>query len=350
MKFLYYSIFLLSFFCCKKNEKSSSTPASNSPPKPNPATVEAVIADFQNINQDIKLPGRLLAAEQIDIHPEISSQIKSILFKDAQLVNQNQLLVRLNDDEVLARLNKLKVQEELLKNNEQRQLELYKNKAIGQSEYELSLLQYKNVLSDIKITEAEIKKYYIRAPFSGILGFRNISPGDFINSNTVITTLTQVHPLKLKFSVPEQYSNRLKTSQKISFNCENINQHFEAVIQSMAPFLNEESKSLDILALVQGEDKKLKPGAYASVELNLDSKPNSIFIPSQCIIPTIKDKQVAIYKSGKVQFSTVKLAFRDSARVEIVNGINKGDTIISTGLMRLKQGMSVNISNMKSTK
>ncbi|NOT36223.1 MAG: efflux RND transporter periplasmic adaptor subunit [Saprospiraceae bacterium] len=332
---------------CKKSENSSQPISSSGPSKPALAQVEAIVADFQLVNQDLQLPGKLVAAEQIELHPEISAKVKDIYFKDAQIVSKNQLLVKLNDEELVARLKKLKTQEQLLKSNEQRQLELFKSKAIGQSEYEAILLQYKNVLSDIHIAETELRKFNIKAPFAGSLGFRNVSPGDFVTSSTVISTLTQIHPLKLRFSVPEQYSNRLIPNQKIQFSGENTNSEYSAMITSFSPFLNEESKSLDVLALVSNRDKSLRPGSYASIILKLDERPNRIFIPSQCIIPRIKDKQVALSKNGKVQFATVTVGFRDSARVEITNGINKGDTVISSGLMRLKPGMPIMITNLK---
>lgn len=348
MKLFATTILIFFFISCKKTETASAGSSQAGPPKAPSTQVEAIIADYQEVAQDIKIPGRLVASEQIEVHPELSAQISRIYFKDAQIVIKNQLLAELKHDEVSARLSKLKIQEELFKSNEQRQQELYKNKAIGQSEYEASLLQYRNVISDIKITEAELRKYSIRAPFSGTLGFRNISLGDYVNTSTIITTLTQTYPLKLRLSVPEQYSNRLKLNQIIKFQCENSNKQNEAKIQSFAPFLNEESKTLDVLAIVTNKDNTLRPGSYASVELNLEKKASAIFIPSQCIIPRIKDKQVALYKSNKVQFSTVTLGFRDSARVEILSGVNKGDTILSTGLMRLKPGMPVNISKLNS--
>lgn len=322
------------------------SPNSGSFSKSSPVQVEAVVASYQQFNQEIKLPGKLIASEQIEIRSEINAKVMEIYFNDAQTVKKNQILVKLNDEEIQAKLNKLKVQEALLKATVQRQQELYKNAAIGQSEYELSLLQYKNTLSDIRITEAELRKYFIRAPFDGLLGFRKISPGDLIGSTDVVSTLTQVFPIKLGFAVPEQYSNLLKLQQKVIFNCENINKQYEAIIKSFSPFLNDESKTLEILAQVVGKDPLLRPGAYASIQLDLAQKDNGIFIPSQCIIPRIKDKQVALFKEGKVEFSTVTVGYRDSARVEILSGIVKGDTVISTGLMKLKPGMTVILSNL----
>ncbi|MEO6191291.1 MAG: efflux RND transporter periplasmic adaptor subunit [Saprospiraceae bacterium] len=336
-------VFFFLFVECKKTtDHQSSTPSQ----APRPSSAEAIIIKGEQLDENLRVAGVLLAAEQVIIHPEISGKVTQIFFKDGQVVNKNQLLLKLNDEDLIAKLNKLKIQEELLHINEQRQSELLKVKAIGNAEYENSSLQYKNILSDINILKTDLKKYYIRAPFNGTLGFRNISPGDFINSSTNITTLTQVHPLKLKFSVSEQYINRVQVKQKILFSCDNQNTTYSATINSLSPFLNEESKNLEILALVDHSPKTLRPGLFATVQFNISKKSKSIMVPSQCIIPRIKDKQVALYKSGKVMFSIVEIGFRDSSRVEILSGIQIGDTILTTGLMKVKEGTSINLINL----
>lgn len=343
-KILFVILCIVVYSACHNKEVDKSI--SKSIPAIKATQVEGVIATFQTINQSLKIPGKILPAEQITIHPEITGLVKEILFHDGQTVLKNQLLVRLNEDELIAKLKKFKIQKEILHNSELRQSELLKANAIGKTEYDNYLLQYKNVLSDIQILEAELRKYNLRAPFTGVIGFRSISPGEYISPSTNISTLTQIHPLKLKFSLPEQYIQRIKLNQKINFNCENQNMEYSATINSLSPFIQEETKTLEILASVDRAPKELIPGSYATVQLNLSQKDNSIFIPSQCIIPRIKDKQVALYKSGKVVFSTVTVAYRDSSRVEIVSGINKGDTIITTGLMKLKPGMSIILSNL----
>ncbi|MEP7194899.1 MAG: efflux RND transporter periplasmic adaptor subunit [Saprospiraceae bacterium] len=328
--------------CKKSNSEKTEKPISG----PKPTQVEGVIAEYKSIDESIRLPGSIIPAEQISIHPEISGIVKQILFKDGQFVQKNSLLLTLNDDDLRMKLQKLKIQEEFLHITEMRQAELLKALAIGKSEYDNSLMEYRNVQSDIRIAETELKKYSIRAAFSGVLDFRGVSPGAYINTSTVISTLTQINPLKLKFSVPEQYTQRFKLKQKVNFICESQNLELTATISSMSPYLTEENKSLEVLAIVDKTSKQLRPGSFATVHLNLEHKPNSLFIPSQSIIPRIKDKQVAIYRSGKVIFSTITLGYRDSSRVEIISGINKGDTILTTGLMRLKPGMSIELSKL----
>jgi membrane fusion protein (multidrug efflux system) len=340
---LYFIItFLVFCLACTKPKEESKIPSQ----APKPAGVEATIVQAQDLQESIQLPGTLYASEQVILRPEVSGVIRSIHFKDGQKIEKGNTLIQINDEELQARLQKLNIQKDVLSQQEQRQAQLLKSKAIGQSEYDNTNLQYRNCLADIQILQAEIKKYNLRAPFSGTLEFRRVSPGDYVSSSSIITTLTQTYPLKLRFSLSEQYVNRISMNQKIYFNCDNQSKIYSAIVNSVSPFLNPESKSMEILALVENNPEELKPGLFANIQFDLKNKPNSILIPSQCIIPRIKDKQVALYKSGKVQLTTVTVGYRDSSRVEIISGINIGDTVLTTGLMKLKPGASISINKL----
>ncbi len=343
LKFIIFPVTLLFSIACKK---STSLNSSVLPQAPKPINVDAYIVTPVSFDEVIKLPGNILPAEQAELYSEVNGIVENVYFKDGQEVSNGQLLLSLNDGELQARLAKLKVQEEILSIEEKRQLELLKVNAIGKSEYDNSLLQYKSILADIQIAKAELRKYSIVAPFSGVLGMRMVSKGDFLNSSMMVTTLTKIIPLKILFSIPEKYSNRIQKNQKITFTSEIITSSQTAVIQFISPYMNAQSKNLEVIAEVMHPDKNLKSGQFAMVQLDLAKKEKAILIPSQCIIPRIKDKQVALYKSGKVAFSTVELAYRDSSRVEIISGIKVGDTLLTTGIMKLKPGMAVTLNNL----
>ncbi|HMW38521.1 MAG: efflux RND transporter periplasmic adaptor subunit [Saprospiraceae bacterium] len=339
----------LSFSCKRKADSPTAGAPSGGPPKP--MLVEALVASNITLEEEIRIPGTILPAEQIEVRPEISGIIARLNFSDGQLVTKDQILLNLRSDEPAARLNKLKIQEEILHLSEQRQADLLKAGAIGKSEYDNALLAYRSIQADILIAAAELRKYTVRAPFGGILGRRLVSPGDLITTGTTITTLTQTAPLKIKFSVPEKYSQRVKMKSKLNFFTEQNQKAHQATIQFIAPYVNDDNKNLEVMAVVDhANDKDLKPGAYATVMLGLAKKTKSILIPSQCIIPRIKDKQVALFNSGTVKFVSVEVGMRDSARVEILSGIRAGDTILTSGVMKLKAGMPVGISNLNPAK
>lgn len=348
----YYLLIVFCFwsFSCKRNADSPAAVATPGGP-PKPMRVDALVATAITLEEEIRIPGTILPAEQIEVRPEISGIIARLNFSDGQSVSKDQIILNLRNDEPAARLNKLKIQEEILHLSEQRQAELLKAGAIGKSEYDNALLAYRSIQADILIAEAELRKYTVRAPFAGILGRRLVSPGDLITTGTTITTLTQTVPLKIKFAVPEKYSQRVKMNTKLDFYTEQNQSAHQATIQFIAPYVNDDNKNLEVMALVEpSTGKDLKPGAYATVLLGLAKKTNSILIPSQCIIPRIKDKQVALYSSGTVKLVSVEVGLRDSARVEILSGIRSGDTILTSGVMKLKAGMPVGISNLNMAK
>jgi membrane fusion protein (multidrug efflux system) len=186
----------------------------------------------------------------------------------------------------------------------------------------------------------------IRAPFNGTLGLKNISPGAYVTPMTIITTLRQNSQLKLDFTLPERYSNKVRVGQLVSFTAEGSSKVYNASIIATESGVSEDNRSLIVRSLITNNDGQILPGQFVKVRTNFDPEPDALMVPSQAIIPQARGKKVAIYRNGAAIFESVETGARDSANVQIITGLTAGDTIITTGLMSLKPGGKVALNKV----
>jgi len=159
----------------------------------------------KNLAENLEVPGTLQPFEETEIRPEISGRLISLKIVEGGSVQKGALLAKLFDEDLQAQLNKLKVQLEIAQKTLERQRELLKIQGISQQEVDLSELQANNIKADMELVRVNISKTEIRAPYSGLLGLRNVSLGAYVTPTTLLTTLRQVNQLKLDFMVPEKY-------------------------------------------------------------------------------------------------------------------------------------------------
>jgi len=331
-------IICISVISCKKTENTSPNPRQKKP-----MGVEAWLVSSEAIDEKLRLPASIVANEFTEIKPELNGKILQINFKDGQAVSKGQWLFKLNDADPQARISKLKIQKEILLNTEKRQKELLQLQAIGQQEYDLALLQLRNAEADIKILETEIEKHLVRAPFSGTLGIRQISPGAVITPSTVLVGITDLSSVKIQFPLPEKYISTISKGDLIECKINGINHPLKAKILSSESSLDPKTRALLVSAQMIDKSVKLYHGLFAEVILDLRIKQSGMMVPTQAIIPQARDKKLVVLKNGLAEFISVELGVRDSSKVEILTGIAQGDTVIISGLMGVKPKSPVNI-------
>jgi len=340
---LIFFMHLLLMVSCRKKEQ---TQVQQGPAAKRPVSSQGWIVTKEAIGEKLMLPGTIAAWEQTEVHPEISGLISQVLFSDGQKVERGQLLARLNDADPQARLAKLKVQKEIAQQTEKRQKELLSSRAVGQAEYDQALLQLRSIEADMEILKAEIDKHQIKAPFTGTLGIRQISPGAFVTPSSVLVSLGDLSKTRIRFSVPERYIPMIRNGQLVTFRISSSDELFHAKIVSRESSLDPNTRSLVFLGEVQERSAKLVHGLFAEVIIQLDKSSSGFMVPSQAIIPQARDKKLVVLKDGQAQFRSVQLGVRDSARVEILSGVEEGDTILTTGLMGIKPGSTVQVQNI----
>jgi len=335
-------VFIIS--CKEKN--NGNTQQAASPAKQPALNVEALIAKSQTLSTSIEVPGTILANESTEIHPEVSGRVVQLNVREGTFVSKGALLAKLYDGDLQAQLRKLEVQLKIAEQTEKRQAELLKIQGISQQDYDLSLLQVHNLNADIDIIKESIGKTEIRAPFSGKLGLKNISPGAFVTSAIIITTISQVNQLKLQFNVPEKYGSQLKNGQNINFSIDGSSKKFTASIIATEVKIDENTRSLAIRSLVRNSDPVLIPGSFAKVKIVLGKSENAIMVPNSVVVLQGRKKQIYLYKAGKAIQTDITTGVRDSTNIQVVSGVISGDTVITTGLLFLRPGIDVKISKI----
>jgi len=325
-----------------KNDAQPQLGGSNPPA----LSVEAYIAKPQSLNDLVEVPGSILPFESTEIHPEVSGRIVLLNVNEGNFVSKGALLVKIYDGDLQAQLKKLEVQLDIAEQGEKRSAQLLKIQGISQADYDMSLLNVNNIKADIEITKAEISKTTILAPFSGKLGLRNISPGAFVTPITVITTIGQVDQLKLQFAVPEKYGSELKKGQDIQFSIDGSQKTFHANIAASEIAIAEDTRSLLVRAVVKGHDPVLIPGGFAKVKIVMGETDDAIMIPNSAIVPQGRKKQTFLYRDGKAVPTDITTGIRDSSNIQVLTGINAGDTILTTGLLFLRPGIDVKLSKI----
>ncbi|MEO6584494.1 MAG: efflux RND transporter periplasmic adaptor subunit, partial [Ferruginibacter sp.] len=293
-------------------------------------------------------PGTIIANEATEIHPEIAGRLTYLNAAEGRSVGKGTLIAQVYDGDLKAQLNKLSIQLKVQEQTARRYQELLKINGVSQQEYDMIALQSNNLRADMSIVRSNMMRTQVRAPFSGTLGLKMISPGAYITPQTVITTLRQNSQLKLDFTLPEKFSSQLKNGHLVSFTAEGNNKIYNARVIATEAGISSDSRSLRVRAQVINNDAQLLPGTFAKISLGFEPDPNAIMIPSQAIVPQARGKKVVVYRGGSIFFEDVITGVRDSSMVQITNGLKVGDTIITTGLMSLKPNGKVVLSKVKS--
>jgi len=346
MRITFGSAILLLLAGCGAKGKNDSQPPPQAGANQPALLVEAYIAKPQSLNDLVEVPGSILPFESTEIHPEVSGRVVVLNVNEGNFVNKGALLAKIYDGDLQAQLKKLEVQLDIAEQGEKRSAQLLKIQGISQADYDLSLLNVNNIKADIEIVKAGISKTTIRAPFSGKLGLRNISPGAFVTPITVITTIGQVDKLKLQFTVPEKYGAELKKGQDIQFTIDGTQKTFHADVSASEVSIAAETRSLLVRAVVKGQDPILIPGAFAKVKIVMGETDDAIMIPNSAIVPQGRKKQTFLFRGGKAVATDITTGIRDSSNIQVLTGINSGDTVLTTGLLFLRPGIDVKLSKI----
>lgn len=308
---------------------------------PSPA-VNAYVVRAQDIKENVITSGSLLAAEQVDIYPEISARITQLTIQEGQPVSKGQLLVKLFDADLRAQLQKLQAQADNARRTEERNKQLLTRGGISQQEYDIVTTNLRSSLADIDLVRANLQRTEIRAPFSGIIGLRNVSAGAVVSPSTLIVRLQQVSSLKLDFSIPEKYGPSVKTGSTISFQVDGSTTNSQGTVYAIEPGVEEQTRNLRIRARVANSSSRFRPGTFARVTLTVQTN-NALVVPTQAVIPQTRTNQVVVIKNGKAQFKDITTGLRTAGSIQVLSGLTAGDTVATTGLLFLKPDAPVKV-------
>ena len=316
-----------------KSDNPTGVPASQAK-----LPVEAIVVKKGKLDNKLIVTGSVLANESLELKSEVSGKITGIYFQEGKRVKLGELLVQINDEEIRAQLEKQKHNIKLNEDNEFRQRKLLEKDAISQEEYDNALNRLNTTISDVKVLEAQLDKSRILAPFDGVIGLRYVSSGAYISPTTTIATLYNVNPAKLEFAVPARYSTQVSPGKKVFFTIENDPRSWQGEVYAVEPQIDPNTRTLKIRAIAKNTEGLFLPGQFIRVELILETIENALMIPTQAIIQEMEGPKVFISKNGKAMPVIVSTGIRTDSELEITDGLQPGDTLITTGLLQIRPG------------
>jgi len=322
------------------NSNSHKNNAAASAPRDQRMPVRMQVIQSQKLGDKVVAVGTILSNEEVEIRSEISGKVEKIYFTESARVKKGEILLKINDAEPQAQFVRAQYRQALAEQDAERQRQLFEKKLASAEEYEIAANQLNIAKADIQIIQAQIGKTEIRAPFDGMIGLRYVSEGSYISPATRITTLQDYISVKVDFTVPEKYASLIRKGDRISFTVEGVTRKFAGAVYAVEAKIDPTTRTLHLRALSSNPDGVLIPGAFANVEVVLKEK-ETLTVPSYALIPELKGHRVFLYKNGKAESQSVEIGSRTDEFVEVTQGVQAGDTLITSGILQLQPGMGV---------
>jgi membrane fusion protein (multidrug efflux system) len=295
----------------------------------------------QSFVETLSATGTLRAEESVELQAETAGKVVSISFQEGASVKKGALLVKLNDADLRANLDRYIYGRELAAARERRYATLLAQKMVTQQDYDTTLGEVNVQKANVDLYTAQIEKTEVRAPFDGVVGLRYVSMGTYVNAATRIATLQRLDRLKVDFAIPEKYSGRIRPGAPISFTVAGGLRRFTGRVYAIDPRIETGTRTLLLRALCDNPDGSLLPGAFANVTLPLEAVRDALLVPAEAVIPGLDEKNVYVVKEGVAQRRAVQTGARTAAMVHVIGGIQAGDRVITSGLQALREGQKV---------
>jgi membrane fusion protein (multidrug efflux system) len=321
-----------------------------------PQTVTATKATSSEWQPKIEAVGSLRAVKGADLSLEVSGVVDSITFNSGDDVEQGTLLLKLRADDDAAKLESLQATAELNAITHDRDQKQFKLLAVSQATLDTDAANLKNAKAQAAQQQAILDKKFLRAPFAGRLGLRQVDLGQYLGAGTVIVTLQALDPIFVDFFVPQQAVDQVRLGQSVAVKVDAYkDQTFTGEISAINPKVDANSRNVQVRATLKNADHKLLPGMYATVDVPTGAPQNLITLPQTAITFSPYGDTVYIVDSkgtdasGKPQLiarqSFVTIGATRGDQVAILKGVNEGDTIVTAGQLKLHNGSTVLIDN-----
>ncbi len=317
-----------------------------SSPQNRAVPVEVYLVKHEKLEQKIFATGTVVANEEIELRSESSGVITGIYFEEGSKIQKDDRLLKINDSDLQAQLLKQKYELELAADRENRQHRLLEKNLISRENYDFALNTLNIVKAEIAFLEAQIRKTEIRAPFDGIIGLRYVSVGSYISPSTRIANLINFNPIKIDFSVPEKYANFVRKGDRFSYRVVGTEKEHSGEVLAIEPRIEKSTRTMQVRGISPNEAGQILPGAFAEVELIIQNIDAAIMIPTAALIPELQGQKVFLIENKKATPKYVTTGIRTETRVQIIHGLTSGDTLITTGLLQVRSGSQVSITEL----
>jgi len=306
-----------------------------------PATVRTLLVRAEPLEETLVATGTVRADESVELRSEISGLLTRIHFLDGTPIRAGEVLVSLNDSELRANLQRAVYRRELAELKTRRLAHLRDLGGVTQQEYDISASELNVLTAEVAVIEAQLEHTRILAPFDGVVGLRSVSVGAFVTPATRIATFQRLDRLKVDFSVPEKYADRLDPTHAVSVQLAGPGPALAGTIAAIEPLIDPSTRTALIRAVCANPGGRLLPGGLATVRLTLARTPDALLVPAMALVPGAQEQTVFVVRDGKVQRRSVQTRARTDTSVQVVSGLKAGEMIVVSGQGQLRPGQSV---------
>lgn len=322
--------------------------SSQSSSQTNRLPVDVKVVKASRLIQEETVAGSILPNKEVTIMSEVSRKVTAVSFSDGSKVAKGQLLYKLDDSDVIARLKQVQAELSLAKLNETRLSQLLKNESVRQEEYDVAATRLKSLEASEEILQVELSKTTIRAPFSGMIGITKVEIGSLVSPGMPLVILQEQGNIKIEFTIPEKYLAHVTKGKKIQFSTTSDGQKFTARISATESGLDIQSRTITVHAVAANHNNILRPGMSARVHLSIVSEgATGITLPTESLIPSAHGYSVFTVKNGLAKITAVTVGNRSDSEALITSGINDGDTVMISNILRSGDGTPVQIVSTK---
>jgi len=332
--------------------RSASAPVAGAPAKaatgspPPGIAVEAARVVSLSLPQALTAVGSLRSDETVIVRPEIAGRVATIHFREGERVTKGDVILKLDESVQRADSDRARANLTLSKSKFERAEDLRTKGFISSQAKDEAENNFRVAQSDAELTEAKLQKMTIRAPFSGTVGLRMVSVGDYVKEGQDIVNLEALDPLKVDFRVPEIFLTQVKDRQSLQITLDALpDKAYDGQVFAINPLIDANGRSIVIRAQVPNKDGRLRPGMFARVRLFTSASKPTLVVPEESLFPVGDDKYVYKVIDGKAARQKVEIGARREGRVEIVNGLAADDLVVTAGGLKLREGTAVTVAN-----
>jgi membrane fusion protein (multidrug efflux system) len=316
--------------------------------------VTTVIAKSQEWPATLSATGSVAAVHGVVVSADLPGVVEKISFESGRMARQGDLLVQLDTRQELAQLRAAEAQKELAKLTVERYTGLTKTGILAQADWDKADADLKSADAKIGEIKATIARKTIRAPFTGLLGIRQVNLGQYLEAGAPIVPLQSLDPIYVNFSVPQQDAARLTNGIQVKVRAENAGTEATGKLTATDSLINEATRNVQVQATFANPQGRLRPGMYVTASVSLGSASTIIPLPASAInyapygdsvyvVEDMKDPKGQTYKGVRQQF--VKLGPGRGDQIAVLEGLKPGQEIVTSGVFKLRQGASVQVNN-----
>ncbi len=329
--------------CAKASPESkgagSGGPGADGPPA---MPVEVAVARTDTVVDAILASGQIESIQSVELRPEIEGRLAAILVREGAEVVKGTPLFKVDDGELKAEVARAEADRDLARQALERTRELIDQQASSQADLERAEATARSTRAQYDLLSLRLARTTVRAPFSGVVGQRFVSVGDYLTTSTRLASLQTVHPQRAAFQVPERYAAALKVGQRVVFRVAALpGKEYTGVVDFVDPVVQVPGRTITVKAEVANPRRELQAGMFIDARLATAVRPNAVVIPEDAILPIQGSSFVWVAKDGKATRREVVLGVRTPGWVETKSGVEAGESVVVGGQERLSEGAPV---------